>query len=75
MSLSPKDLGLDAVWYSGDELTKILKCSKTFIYEEVKAQKLRLTKQGRSSRFYAIDVAEYVSNLRDESAPAEANDG
>ncbi len=64
MKYTPHELGLTRAAYSVTETIKLTSNSRTGLYANVKAGKLRLTKNGRKSIFLAADIAEFLSNLR-----------
>jgi hypothetical protein len=59
-----QELGLTKAVYSVNETIKLLSSSRTGLYADVKAGKLRLTKNGRKSLFIAADIAAFLSDLR-----------
>ena len=64
---SPKEFGLDKPVYDVPETLWLLNSSRTALYANVAAGNLRLTKNGRKSLFLAVDIAEFLSSLRDGS--------
>jgi hypothetical protein len=63
MKYTPQELGLTRPAYSVGETIKITKSSRAKLYENIKAGKLRMIKNGRQSIFLAPDIAEFLSNL------------
>lgn len=63
--LSTEELGLDEVLYTVPESIRIARTSRTAFYGAVKEGKVRLTKNGRRSFCLAIDLAAFISQLRD----------
>lgn len=66
MNFTPQELGLTRPAYSVDETIQLTNTSRGRLYENVKAGKLRMTKNGRQSIFLAPDIAEFLSNLRND---------
>lgn len=64
MTLSPQDLGLTETAYTIPEVAKITRGCRTSVYAAAKSGKIRITKNGRKSIVLAIDLAEFLSNLR-----------
>ncbi len=50
--------------YGLNELLELQPCGRTFVYEEIKAGRLRATKAGRRTIFLADDVASWLESLR-----------
>ena len=64
MKYTPQELGLTRPAYAVDETIQLINTSRGRLYENVRAGKLRMTKNGRQSIFLAPDIAEFLSNLR-----------
>ena len=54
--------------YKVPEVLDMLRMSRTQFYAQVNAGRLRIVKQGSSTRIAADDLAAYVALLRDEAA-------
>lgn len=63
MNYTPQELGLTKPAYSVEETIQLTNTSRGKLYENVKAGRLRMTKNGRQSIFLAPDIAEFLSNL------------
>ncbi len=50
--------------YGLNELLELQPCGRSFVYEEIKAGRLRATKAGRRTIFLADDVASWLESLR-----------
>ncbi len=64
MKYISQELGLTKAAYSVNDTIQLTCNSRTGLYADVKAGKLRLTKNGRKSIFLSADIAEFLSNLR-----------
>ena len=62
--LTPEMLGLTKLAYTLKETMDLLSIRRTKLYDEAKAGKLKLLKIGGKTVFMAIDIAEYLSNIR-----------
>ncbi len=58
--------------YRIPEAMALLSMSRTVIYEQIRAGRLRAVKQGRARRVSASAIAEYVELLERESAKGAA---
>ena len=68
MNYTSQQLGLVKPAYSVEETIQLIKTSRGRLYENVKAGRLRMTKNGRQSIFLAPDIAEFLSNLPNSGA-------
>ena len=66
----PRAFGLVRVAYSVNETLNLLSIGRTTFYELVDRGDLRITKLGRKSLIYAIDIAAFLTRLR---APIDKN--
>jgi len=57
----------DPVLYKIREVTAMLRLSRSVIYEQIRAGRLRIVKQGRSTLVPASAIAEYVALLEQEA--------
>jgi excisionase family DNA binding protein len=57
----------DPVMYKIREVTAILRLSRSVIYEQIRAGRLRIVKQGRATLVPASAIAEYVALLEQEA--------
>jgi excisionase family DNA binding protein len=64
----PRALGLVRVAYSVNETLDLLSIGRTKVYELVDRGDLKITKLGRKSLVYAIDLAELLIELRARSS-------
>lgn len=62
---TPHDLGLDKVSYSVSETLRITGLKRTQLYKYVGSGALRITKAGRKSLCLSVDIATFLSKLRD----------
>jgi hypothetical protein len=60
---TPAELGLTKITYTVNETIALMESSRTSLYKNVKAGKIRLTKNGRKSIFLATEIADFLSNL------------
>ena len=65
----PRTFGLVKAAYSVNEVLDLLSIGRTKFYELVERGDLRITKLGRKSLVYAIDLAALLSKLRAEHKP------
>jgi excisionase family DNA binding protein len=63
----PRAFGLTKAAYSVNETLHLLSIGRTTFYELVDRGDLKITKLGRKSLIYAIDIAELLSKLRARS--------
>ncbi len=57
----------DPVLYKIREVTAMLRLSRSVIYEQIRAGRLRIVKQGRATLVPASAIAEYVALLEQEA--------
>ncbi|WP_219502060.1 helix-turn-helix domain-containing protein [Nonomuraea ceibae] len=56
--------------YDVDETVIVLRLSRRYLYQEIRAGRLRTVKAGRARRIPAAAIAEYVQLLEQESQVA-----
>ncbi len=57
----------EPVLYKIREVTAMLRLSRSVIYEQIRAGRLRIVKQGRATLVPASAIAEYVALLEQEA--------
>lgn len=57
----------DPVLYKIREVTAMLRLSRSVVYEQIRAGRLRIVKQGRATLVPASAIAEYVALLEQEA--------
>jgi excisionase family DNA binding protein len=62
--LDPRALGLVKAAYSVKETLELLSIGRTTFYELVDRQELKITKLGRKTLVYAVDLAALLNKLR-----------
>ncbi len=67
---TPAELGFLKPAYTIGELTSVLPCGRSRIYEEIKAGRLRAIKVGGRSVVMAMDAAAYLLRCSRESEAA-----
>jgi excisionase family DNA binding protein len=69
--MHPHEYGLLKAAYSVNETLNLLSVGRTSLYGLVKNGKLRPTKLGKKTLFYAADLAQFLDRLRSPgTAPA-----
>jgi excisionase family DNA binding protein len=63
--VDPRALGLVKVAYSVKETLELLSIGRTTFYELVDRGDLKITKLGRKTLVYAVDLAALLSKLRE----------
>jgi excisionase family DNA binding protein len=63
-ALDPRTFGLVKAAYSVKETLELLSIGRTTFYELVDRKDLKITKLGRKSLVYAIDIAALLNKLR-----------
>jgi excisionase family DNA binding protein len=63
--LDPRAFGLVKVAYSVKETLELLSIGRTTFYELVDREDLKITKLGRKTLVYAVDLAALLSKLRE----------
>lgn len=56
------------VLYRVDEAARLLNLSRSVLYEQIRARRIRVVKQGRSTRLSARALQDYVDLLEREAA-------
>ena len=59
------------VLYRVDEAARLLNLSRSVLYEQIRAGRIRVVKQGRSTRIAARALHDYVDLLEREAADRE----
>jgi excisionase family DNA binding protein len=65
--MHPHDYGLVKVCYTVNETLSLLSIGRTSLYELVKRGDLPASKFGKKTLFYASDIAELLTRLREQS--------
>jgi excisionase family DNA binding protein len=76
--MHPHDYGLVKACYTVNETLSLLSIGRTSLYELVKRGDLPASKFGKKTLFYASDIAELLTRLREQSrtkAPEDMADG
>jgi excisionase family DNA binding protein len=60
----PRAFGLVKAAYSVNETLELLSIGRTTLYELVSGKQIRITKLGKKSLIYAIDIAALLQRLR-----------
>lgn len=63
---SPKDFGLQKVIYDVPETISMLSIGRTTLYGLIKCGDIRATKLGRKTVFLAVDIATFLTKLRNQ---------
>ena len=63
--VDPRAFGLVKVAYSVNETLELLSIGRTTFYELVEREDLKITKLGRKTLVYAVDLAALLSKLRE----------
>jgi excisionase family DNA binding protein len=53
--------------FTSDDAVRVLRLSRSVIYEQIKARRLRTVRQGRATRIPASAIAEYIRLLESET--------
>lgn len=62
--IDPRAFGLVKPVYSVPETLELLHIGRTDFYKRVKRREIKITKRGKTSLVYAIDMAAYLTKLR-----------
>ena len=63
-AIDPRTFGLVKAAYSVKETLELLSIGRTMFYELVDREDLKITKLGRKTLVYAVDLAALLSKLR-----------
>lgn len=64
--ISPIDFGLQKIAYDVTETVSMLSIGRTTLYGLVKSGDIRATKLGRRTLFLAVDIAAFLTKLRNQ---------
>jgi excisionase family DNA binding protein len=64
-ALNPREFGLVKAAYSVNETLDLLSIGRTSLYKVVSQGALRPTKLGKKTLFYASDIAQFLTKLRE----------
>ena len=70
--MHPHEYGLLKAAYSVNETLNVLSIGRTALYGLVKNGKLKPTKLGKKTLFYATDLAQFLDRLRSPKIPPAA---
>jgi hypothetical protein len=62
--IDPRAFGLAKPVYSVPETLELLHIGRTDFYKRVKRGEIKITKRGKASLVFAIDIAAYLTDLR-----------